>query len=59
MTKEIWEMKCLHPQDNDHLTTVRIELEHEFLGLFQREKSTSLIETYFAMDEKSANKFLF
>lgn len=52
-------MKCLHPQDNDHLTTVRIELEHEFLGLFQREKSTSLIETYFAMDEKSANKFLF
>ena len=31
-------MECLHPQDNDHLTPVRIELEHGFLGLPQSGK---------------------
>ena len=31
-------MECLHPQDNNHLTPVRIELEHGFLGLLQSGK---------------------
>lgn len=48
-------MECLHPQDNNHLTQLESNcIEHDFLGLLQRGKSASLMETYCAMDEKSA-----
>ena len=48
-------MECLHPQDNNHLTQLESNcIEHVFWVYSKGEKSASLMETYCAMDEKSA-----
>ena len=60
ITKEIWEMECLHPQDNNHLNWLQLESNWNtiFWVYSKGEKSASMMETYCAMDEKSANKLL-
>ena len=59
ITKEIWEMECLHPQDNNHLTQLESNcIEHDFLGLLQRGKKCLTYGNVLCYGRKISNKLL-